>query len=88
MKIFFQSPKWGATTVFRQSLDFTGICSSSKWTPFAEEDCDWFYCSEISKLPTNLQDKCKSKRIFIMQENPNIWKPTKDFLEQSTVHEN
>ena len=82
MKIFHQTPKWGQTTVFRQSVKFTGICSNSIWTPFPEEDCDWLLCSDVSKLPRQLKEQGKDKRIFLMQENPNVWKPTSEFLNQ------
>lgn len=81
MKLYLQDPKWGKTTVFRQTSQFSGCIGQHNWTSFPDERCDYFICSDPASLPKNLFAQDRKNRVFVMHENPYVWKPSVDFLE-------
>jgi len=82
MRLYLQSPTWGKTTVLRQSHLFSGCINGFYWTPFPDTSSDFLICSDVGRLPSHLLALGREKRVFVMHENPSIWKPSPDFLSQ------
>jgi hypothetical protein len=85
MKFFLQSPKWGETTILRQSEYFSGHVSGAQWSPMQQGNYDWLLCEDPDKLPANLKSLGRDQRVFVMAENPKVWRPAQDYLEQFGV---
>jgi len=82
MKIYVQNPLWGDTTIFRQSSQFTGRVGPHLWTTIPEDDIDYVLCDDIDSLPETLRHFSKSKYIYVVHENPAVWKPEPSFLSR------
>jgi len=85
MKLFIQDAKWGKTTVLRQSSQYSGITYNAGWSCFDAPDYDYVICSDASTLPPQVQAIEKKRRVFVMHENPSIWKPSSELLEHFGV---
>jgi len=85
MRLYVQNPRWCGTTIFRQSNQFTGLIGPHSWSNFPHLDYDWLLCHDPARLPDCLRCIVKERRVFIMAENPAVWKPDKSFLEQFGV---
>jgi len=82
MKIYIQNPHWGDTTIFRQSSQFLGRVGPHLWTAVPDDDIDYVLCDDIDSLPETLRYFPKNKYIFVVHENPAVWKPEPSFLSR------
>lgn len=76
-----QEPRWGDTTLLRQSSQYSGIINGYRWSVFPDTHSDFLVCNDVQSLPGELLGLSREKRVFIMHENPSIWRPQPDFLD-------
>lgn len=82
MKLFIDSPKWGGTTIYRQTPHFSGMAGNHLWSSFPSPDYDYIvYCS-VNEHPRWVREYPRYKKVFVMHENPSIWKPSQEELQR------
>jgi len=82
MKLYVDSPKWGGTTIYRQTSQFCGIVKDHHWSSFPSSDYDYIICSSVDEHPEWIREYPRSKKVFVMHENPLIWTPTYEDLHR------
>jgi len=78
MKIFIDKPLFGGVNSLRQTPLYSGAIQNSFASPIPGTDYDFYYIREPNKYYSWIP---KKKRIWIMMENPKIWKPSREFLD-------
>mgnify|MGYP001018695616 CR=1 FL=1 len=82
MKLYISDAKWGKTTIYRQTSQFSGIAGSHIWSSFPDTDYDFLVSFGTDELSDSMRGYPKKKRVFVMHENPLVWKPNKEELDQ------
>ena len=82
MKLYCHSPRWGKTTVYRQTSQFSGLADNHAWSSFPDDNYDYLVFGDTCPMPEWISQYPRSKKIFVQHENPLIWKPHKDELAE------
>ncbi len=85
MNLYIQHPKWGGTNIYRQSSQFSGSINCHQWSSFPELEYDFIICGNTEELPQRLREQPKYKKVFLMHENPLVWRPSKELLNEYGV---
>lgn len=85
MKLYVDSPKWGGTTIYRQTSQFSGMAGNHLWSSFPSPDYDYIVCGGTNEHPRWVRDYPRLKKVFVMHENPSIWEPSREELNKFGV---
>jgi len=85
MRISLQNPRWGRTTVLRQSSFFSGSFDNVQYiiNPLEYSTADFILLDNPATLPRTLTGS--AKRVFISMENPDIWHPPEQLYGQIDI---
>lgn len=76
MKLYLPKAKWGGASVYRQTSQFSGLAGGNIWCTFPGDDYDFIICGGVDEIPDSMKHYPRSKKVFVMHENPSIWKPS------------
>ena len=82
LRIALQSPKWGSTSSLRQTSQYSGCIEGTQYlinNSIANKVNYLLLSDPALGCDVDLQ---REKKIFIYMENPKIWIPNAEFLEQ------
>jgi len=79
-------PRWGRTTILRQTSQYSGIiddCTRYYINPDSAMTCDYVLLGDANISST--WRSCGIKVVYAVLENPEIWMPSKSFLEHVDI---
>jgi hypothetical protein len=86
MRIYIPEPRWGNTTILRQTSQYSGITDNGARyfvNPDTVNNCDYILIGYGE--PPSLGSVEKAKLVYPVLENPKIWRPDKTFLENVDI---